>query len=466
MRVLLRTKDDCKISLRNHYNDWYTELWKVQLQQSKNVDALLTAERARGQALMDLMASQYDLTLAQSQPDEQTEEILDISRYISSQTMFLAVAQSSVNYWILEKGQGVTHVQKLLNEQNLQSLMEDAYQSIGVLESVMCENRSLDEVTEDQKESSDEKKPTSSVCGDKDALNVLYDVVMSPVADLVHGSEVTIVPDGSLFLIPFAALKDQHSRYLSETLRIRLIPSLTSLKLIAECPEQYHCKTGALLVGDPWVENVRVKRKRLQQLPGAKAEVEMIGEILNIDPLTGKDATKAEVLRRLTSVALVHIAAHGCAETGEIALSPNPTTLSKKPKEEDFLLTMKDVLNAKLQAQLVVLSCCHSGRGEIKAEGVVGIARAFLGAGSRSVLVSLWAINDEATQEFMKHFYQHLLEGKSASNSLNLAMKCIRESDNFSDVRYWAPFVLIGDDVTLDFGHIRRVQHFRTVSEG
>ena len=109
-------------------------------------------------------------------------------------------------------------------------------------------------------------------------------------------------------------------------------------------------------------------------------------------------------------------------------------------------------MNVKLRARLVVLSCCHSGRGDIKAEGVVGIARAFLGAGARSVLVSLWAIDDEATLEFMKSFYQKLMEGRSAGESLNRAMNSMRESDKFSEVKYWAPFVLIGDDVTLEIG--------------
>lgn len=98
-----------------------------------------------------------------------------------------------------------------------------------------------------------------------------------------------------------------------------------------------------------------------------------------------------------------------------------------------------------------MLSCCHSAQGEIKAEGVVGIARAFLGAGARSVLVSLWAIDDEATMEFMKHFYGELVKGKKASEALRVAMKCMRESQQFREVKYWAPFVLIGDDVTLEF---------------
>ena len=65
--------------------------------------------------------------------------------------------------------------------------------------------------------------------------------------------------------------------------------------------------------------------------------------------------------------------------------------------------------------------------------------------------MALWAIDDEATLEFMKNFYQHLLEGKSASEALNKAMNCMRECTEFSDVTNWAPFVLIGDDVTLEF---------------
>jgi len=231
-----------------------------------------------------------------------------------------------------------------------------------------------------------------------------------------------------------------------------VIPSLISLKLIAECPADYHSNTGALLVGDPWIQDVTYQGIKLQQLPFAVEEVQMIGQILDTVPLTGREATKDEVLKQISSVALVHIAAHGRMETGEIALAPNPAPVSGTPGEEDFILTMTDVLSVQIRARLVVLSCCHSARGEITAEGVVGIARAFLGAGARSVLVSLWAIDDEATLEFMKVFYLHLVKGKSASESLNEAVRCMRESDQFSAVKYWAPFVLIGDDVTLEFG--------------
>ena len=105
---------------------------------------------------------------------------------------------------------------------------------------------------------------------------------------------------------------------------------------------------------------------------------------------------------------------------------------------------MTDISQVRLRAKLVVLSCCHSARGQIKTEGVVGIARAFLGSGARSVLVALSALNDIATEQFMSRFYKHLVGGESASQSLHQAMKWMRD-DGFYDVELWAPFMLIGD---------------------
>ncbi|XP_068726936.1 tetratricopeptide repeat protein 28-like [Montipora capricornis] len=154
----------------------------------------------------------------------------------------------------------------------------------------------------------------------------------------------------------------------------------------------------------------------------------------------------------MKSVALIHIAAHGDDEFGEIILSPNPDRSSQIPEEKDYMLTMSDVHAVRLQAKLVVLSCCHSGQGEVKSEGVVGIARAFLCADARSVLVSLWAIDNEATLLFMKSFYQHLADEKRASLAVHHAMKSLRETKKYSAIKYWAPFVLIGDDVTFEFG--------------
>ena len=146
-----------------------------------------------------------------------------------------------------------------------------------------------------------------------------------------------------------------------------------------------------MLVGDPCLKQVtsRSGKPVYAQLYYARKEVEMIGEVLKVKPLIGKEATKRAVLEQITSVALIHIAAHRRKETGEIALAPNPGYTTEVPKEPDYILTMSDVQAVKLRARLVVLSCCHSGRGTVMSEGVVGMARAFLSAGARCVLVSL-----------------------------------------------------------------------------
>ena len=453
MRFLLQEKDEWKISFRDQLNT-YSNLWIVQLRQSKNNEALLTAERGRAQALADLMESQYGAKSTPSTSKEQMEKINNISSLISSPTTFLAEAKKSVHLWVLNKGQEWQFMKKKVND-TLKDMTDRAYKQIRASKPAKCEDRSLDdtggEPNEDLSDRGRDEKEFTPSQAEVDALRELYDAVIAPISHLIKDEELILVPDGSSFLIPYAALLDQNSRCLSETLRIRLSPSLTSLRLLSECPEERHCTGGALLVGNPWIETVPpFKGKKRQQLPGAEEEVKMIGEILNVEPLIGKNATKEQVLSRLNSVSLVHIAAHGSAERGEILLSPNLGG-SEPLEEKDFLLTMTDVLNAELDAKLVVLSCCHSGQGEIKAEGVVGIARAFLGAGARSVIASLWAVNDQATLVFMRHFYEHLVKGQSASKSLHEAMKMMRQSNDFNAVMYWAPFMLIGDDVTLNF---------------
>ena len=237
-----------------------------------------------------------------------------------------------------------------------------SYRRIGVHNGARCEDRSFGgsedleiETFFDRGLNETESTSLHRKCCLCDALETLNEVIFAPISHWITGDEVIIVPDGQSFLIPYAALVDQHSKYLSERLRIRLAQSLTTLRLLTECPEEHHSKFGALLVGNPWVETVRIKGcKPFPQLPGAEKEVNMIGKILNIEPLTGKDATKNQVLCKLNSISLVHIAAHGRSARGEIILSPNDAS-SQKPREEDFPLTMVDVLNAQLRAKLVVL---------------------------------------------------------------------------------------------------------------
>ena len=455
IRGKLITNDEWKISLRSTYDLIYSKLWGLQFMQGNVVEALLTADHGRAQALHDLLELKYGFN--ELLPDTGTLSVTspDILSYLRSNTAFIGINEGGIVVWVNKRGKEIKTRRTQIDisaTTYFQSLLETAHEEIDVRAHVNCEDRSLRNPSDKTLAEERSSKPRShSSHFQTKSLQTFYNVVIDPIRDLLQEDEVVIVPQGPLSLAPYAAFMDLKSKYLGETFRIRLLPSLSSLQLVQNCPADWHCKTGALLVGDPWVQEVIYEGTTLGQLQWAKKEVQMIGEILQTEPLVGKQATKDQVLRRISSVALVHIAAHGKMEAGEIALAPNTTRSSVNPAKEDYLLTVKDVLKAQIRARLVVLSCCHSARGEVKSEGVVGIARAFLGAGARSVLVSLWAIDDEATMEFMKRFYQQLVDGQSASEALNEAMKSMRESDSFSAVKYWAPFVLIGDDVTLEF---------------
>jgi CHAT domain-containing protein len=298
--------------------------------------------------------------------------------------------------------------------------------------------------------------------GTNNALESLFRKLLYKVS--IHQEEIVIIPDGNLYKVPFAALQDPDTGlYLSETKRIRLAPAITTLKLLQEFPADYHCKKGALIVGDPLVGKVMLNGKEtdVTSLENAFCEALAIGSILYVTPLTKEEATKQAVIERLKQgVSVIHIAAHGDESKATIALAPSPETRAKKiPDEEDYMLTMADVQKAQVRAQLVVLSCCHSGRGEIRAEGVVGMCRAFLASGARAVVASLWAIDDEATYDFMTKFYLHLREGKSASTSLQQTMKEMRNISNYNKPKYWAPFFLMGDDVTHETRMSGKVKH-------
>ena len=465
---VLQAKDELKVTFHNAYHGCYNNLWGTLLKLSKIEEALCAADQGRAQAMLDLIKLRYGSQLAVSGSAEAAKSgIPELVTDISGPTLFVALHGNSVNLWVIGKDRNVQFTRKEVKylfgdaTDYLKSLRKKAYEEVRGRFQVICENRTLDETSTEQELPTAEERgeetgnPSQS---DENPLRLFYECIISPISNFIEDGELVVVPDGPLCLAPFAAFLDSESKYLSESMRLRFLPSLMCMKLINASPEEYHQKSGALLVGNPCLEafTTLFGENKFSPLPFAEKEVKMIGEMLDIHPLTGKEATKAEVLKRIGSVAVVHIAAHGKIDTGEIALAPNPERKYRRPEEQDFRLTIPDVQAAKLRAKLVVLSCCHSAQGKVSSEGVVGIARAFLGAGARSVLVALWSIEDEATVEFMRSFYRNLKDGNSASVSLNRAMKCLRESENFNAPRFWAPFVLIGDDVTLDFGQISK----------
>ena len=447
-------QDEHKLSLDNLTFLSYESLCSLHISQGNFCQALCVAERGRARALGDLLSKKYGIQRKNSH-EFYSNSVRELS--IGNQSTILFIAKPfggrELYSWVLEDAEiqfkssqfkmAENPIDLLTNLQRGQSLPECEDRSLSAYYGLKPSSEKIKDkrgqrLMEEEEEEGEEKEDSG--------FHRWYKNIFTPVADLLHRQEIIIIPEGDLFMVPFCALCDNNDKFLSETFRIRLVPSLTALRMIQDSPEDYHSATGALIVGNPSVP----PQTKLPSLPGARREALEIAELLGVSATVGDEATKKQVLRQIRNVSLIHIAAHGDAERGEIALASNCPS-RRTLREEDFMLTMEDVAKVGTRAKLVVLSCCHSGKGQImKSEGVVGISRAFLAAGARSVLVTLWAVDDRATKEFMIRFYGHLKCDKlSASEALHQTIKWMRDSKRYR-VKDWAPFVLIGDDVTLD----------------
>ena len=472
-RSFLGQNDQFKISISDHYTLYYRFLVAEFCISRQTKEALCVVERERARALADLISG---LLSAQKQTSADPPSWADIERILKKQSncscLYISHYGPYMFLWALEGNKSIhfrgidvneCFVSKAMIRDVVQVFSEESFRRFKVLPQEHCEDRSLSSLIESDSALESAKEGRLAVYRpveeeEEENLQPLptlaerYRMIIAPVADLLDQPELIIVPDPALHKVPFAALTDESGSYLSEDYRIRIAPSLTTLGLIQDSPADYHSQTGALIVGEPDVRDVSYKGSLgvLCRLPAAKEEAEMIAKLIGVKPLLAKLATKEAVLQSIPSVSLIHFAAHGDAERGEIALAPQ-YPINEIPTEKDYLLTMNDISQVQLRAKLVVLSCCHSAQGQVRAEGVVGIARAFLGSGARSVLAALWPLPDEATKKLMSRFYEHLVRGESASESLHQAMKWMR-NNGYSYVRDWAPFMLIGDNVTFDFG--------------
>jgi CHAT domain-containing protein len=144
---------------------------------------------------------------------------------------------------------------------------------------------------------------------------------------------------------------------------------------------------------------------------------------------------------------VIHFATHGVLNETQPEKSGLILSLvNKKGQSVDGYLRLGDIYNLKLSADLVVLSSCDSGLGkDLSSEGIIGLPRAFLRAGAKSVIATLWKVEDRATAELMTHFYAHLHQGESPSSALRSAQLELSREKQWSDPYYWAAFVFQGD---------------------
>ena len=194
----------------------------------------------------------------------------------------------------------------------------------------------------------------------------------------------------------------------------------------------------ALIVGNPtmpWVTMCGSRAFRPSPLRGADSSSRAVARLLGTSALSGPSATERAVMSLLPTATVVSLETHGYAFETEarsretfIALAPRDSVDQALPSEDDGRLTVGEIMDRvpRMTADLVVLSACQTAMGDLKdAEGTIGLQRAFLSKGARSVLVSLWNVNDQATARLIEEFYTRwrATPGVSKAEALRLAQK-------------------------------------------
>ncbi|MDY6941256.1 MAG: CHAT domain-containing protein [Cyanobacteriota bacterium] len=287
-------------------------------------------------------------------------------------------------------------------------------------------------------------------------LQQLHQLLIEPIADLLPAnpeSPVVFIPHQSLFLVPFPALLNTNGEYLIQNHTILTAPSIQVLELTNSELEARNSERGeVLVVGNPTMPSIwnpdTDETQRLSNLPGAQSEAVAIAELFNTQPLLGDDATESTVTEQMSTAQIIHLATHGLLNYGipeETGVRDFPGAIAlAQGNGEDGFLTSAELLNMNLNAELVVLSACDTGRGELSSDGVIGLSRALIGAGVPNVMVSLWAVPDAPTADLMVEFYQQWQATGNKAQALRQAMLTTMETH--PQPRNWAAFTIVGQE--------------------
>lgn len=303
----------------------------------------------------------------------------------------------------------------------------------------------------------------------------LYKVIWKPVDDVLGQSaeieNIIVIPDGPLSLLPFEAL-EADGKYLLERYNLRyhvscalmLQPAKTEVpkkpSLIAFAPvfadEETNfvnksCERAAQKT-DSTSRSFSLDGSYIMPLPATEVEVQEIYRALSVnDPFSKyflkKDANE-ELIKKgeLGKYDYIHFATHGIVNSQYPELSGLLLAQNKQSPEDGILYT-GEIFGLDLKAQLVTLSACETALGKrVEGEGVRGLTSAFLVAGARTVVVSLWKVADESTAKLMISFYNQLLSGKDKASALREAKLSLLRESKYAHPFYWAPFVQIGSN--------------------
>ncbi|MEG4201394.1 CHAT domain-containing tetratricopeptide repeat protein [Microcoleus sp. Pol12A5] len=458
--------DANKVSIFETQTSPYLTLQKVFIAQKKTNDALEIAERGRARAFVELLASRQapsasvtptinppNIQQIQQIAKEQNATLVEYSNiwnqalYIwvikpTGEITFRSVDLKSLNINLREASEqtrvSAATGRRGLNEQDtaLAEMIRGTRDALGV---------SGDTANRQAANRPDSTPANSRIIYPK--LQQSYQLLIQPIADLLPtdpNAPVIFIPHQSLFLVPFVALQDPTGQYLIEKHTILTAPAIQILQFTHQSRQKIRQLSlqNNLVVGNPIMPKIGTPPHQLPALPGSEQEAITIAQLLKTKPITGSQATKASIVQQMLKARIIHLATHGLLN--EVKRRDLPGALALAPSgNDDGLLTSSEILDLKLNAELVVLSACNTGRGKLTGDGVLGLSRALISAGVSSIIVSLWLVPDEPTAELMAEFYRQLQKKPNKAQALRQAM--LMTMKMHPTPQDWAAFTLIGE---------------------
>lgn len=265
----------------------------------------------------------------------------------------------------------------------------------------------------------------------KHLASALHDTLILPAKPYLRGDRLTFVPHGVLHYLPWGVLSDPDGKWLSETYSFATLPSASVLKYLGQ--KGRATGTQVIAIGNPDLGEAL-------ELRYAEREVRAVGATYPGALIFVRDAATEQRAKALApEAAILHLAVHGKLDQGD----PLSSALLLLPGGgEDGLLEVREVLGLSLRAKLVVLSACETALGGLsRGDELVGLQRAFLYAGTATVVTTLWAVDDRASYVLMGEFYPRL-EAIGASGSLRAAQRAVMQE--LPHPFYWGAFVVTG----------------------
>src|SRR6478672_860376 len=446
-RAILGDKDAYKVSIFEEQARTYRALQQVLIQQNQPNAALEVAERGRARAFVELLARRNTtvehLNLTSLQPT------IPVLQQIAKQHSATLVEYSIITEDFKIKGKEETHESELYIW-TIQPNGEIAFRQVDLKPLWQQQNTTLAKLVTMSRDSFGVRGQRLTFVAKvnrsnpKQQLQQLHQLLIAPIANLLPkdpNQRVIFIPQQSLFLVPFAALQDTDGKYLIEQHTILTSPAIQVLDLTRQQRQRVSGK-DVLIVGNPTMPKIGNPPEQLPSLPGSEDEANAIAKLFNTEAITGQKATKSAFKQLIPKAKIIHLATHGLLDDfknfgvpGAIALAPSA--------DDDGLLTSGEIIDLKLNAELVVLSACNTGRGDIKGDGVIGLSRSLITAGTPSVLVSLWSVPDSPTASLMTEFYNQIQQKSDKAQALRQAMLATKQA--YPNPKDWAAFTLIGE---------------------